>query len=210
MESFNQSFTRSQPLDIFNVEVLLFATYFRMLLVLVVAILIITPSVIVVHITKKTEALHMNYYFLVANLLVTDILYLAYKLITDYLIIIVYLLDLNTVAVGEVLFWLTAPLSMTLFALTNSLFITLATERVVVIGFPYRHRSIMTKNVVRGMVVATRLVSAILIAVTIAVAIWSNNYYSTFQKYCDTGSYCSCFHHSPQCILILQSSPAQQ
>jgi len=140
-----------------------------MLLVLVVAILIITPSVIVVHITKKTEALHMNYYFLVANLLVTDILYLAYKLITDYLIIIVYLLDLNTVAVGEVLFWLTAPLSMTLFALTNSLFITLATERVVVIGFPYRHRSIMTKNVVRGMVVATRLVSAILTAVTIAM-----------------------------------------
>ena len=140
-----------------------------MLLVLVVAVLVITPSVIVVHIIKKTEALHTNYYFLVANLLVTDIIFLAYKLITDYLIIIVYLLNLNTAAVGEVLFWLTVPLSMTLFALTNLLFITLATERVVVIGFPYRHRSIMTKNVVRSMVVATWVVSAVLTTVTIAL-----------------------------------------
>ena len=169
MESFNESSKGSQPLDIFTIEVPLFATYLKMLLVLVMMILIVTPAVIVVCIIKKTEALHTNYYFLVANLLVTDIIFLIYKLVTDYLIMIVYLLDLNTDTVGEVLFWLSVPLTLTLFTLTNLLYITLAIERVVVFGFPYRHRNIMTTKVVRDMVVSTWVVSAILAAATTAL-----------------------------------------
>ena len=82
---------------------------------------------------------------------------------------ITYLLDLNTDTVGEMLFWLTVPLTTTFFVLTNLLFVTLAVERVVVIGYPYRHRSIMTTKVVHGMVVTTWVVSAILASVVIAV-----------------------------------------
>ena len=167
MESFNWSSSISLPLDTSSIEVPLFITYLKMLLTLVMLILIITPAVVVVCIIKKTEALHTKYYFLVANLLVTDIVQAVYKLITENLIMITYLLDLNTDTVGEVLFWVTVPLTLTFFIITNLLFVTLAVERVIVIGYPYRHRSIMTTKVVRGMVVATWVLSAILAVVLI-------------------------------------------
>ena len=83
---------------------------------------------------------------------------------------ITYLLGLNTNAVGEVLFWLVASLTTAFFIITNLLFITLAVECVVVIGYPYRHRSIMTTKVVRGMVIATWVVSAIAAANMIVFA----------------------------------------
>ncbi|XP_065907705.1 adrenocorticotropic hormone receptor-like [Dysidea avara] len=167
MESFNWSSNISLPLDTSSIEVPLFITYLKMLLTLVMSILVIIPAVVVVCIIKKTEALHSKYYFLVANLLFTDIVQAVYQLITENLIMITYLLDLNTDTVGEVLFWVTVPLTLTFFIITNLLFITLAAERVIVIGYPYRHRSIMTTKVVHGMVVATWVVSAILAVVLI-------------------------------------------
>ena len=168
MESFNWSSNRSLPSDTSIIEVPLFVTYLKMLLVLAMSTLIITPAVIVVRIIRKTEALHTNYYFFVANLLITDIVQAVYRLITENLIMIVYLLDLNTDTIGEVLFWLSVPLTTTFFIITNLLFVTLAVERMVVISYPYRHRSILTTKVVRGMIVTTWVVSAILAAVVIA------------------------------------------
>ena len=82
---------------------------------------------------------------------------------------ITYLLDLNTDTVGEVLFWVTVPLTLTFFIITNLLFVTLAVECVIVIGYPYHHRNIMMTKVVHGMVVTTWVVSAILASVVIAV-----------------------------------------
>ena len=164
METTNQSSEGSHDS---NEIVPLFVTYLKMLLVLVISSLTITPTLIIVRIIKKTEALHTKYYCLVTNLLITDIAQAVFKFITENLIMITYLLGLNTNAVGEVLFWLVAPLTTTFLIITNLLFITLAVERVVVIGYPYRHRSIMTTRVVRGMVIATWVVSAIAAAIMI-------------------------------------------
>ena len=165
MESTNQSSEGSHD----SIEAVpLFVTYLKMLLVLTMSALTITPALIVVWIINKTEALHTKYYCLVTNLLVTDIAQAVFKFISEYLVMITYLLGLNTDTVGEVLLWLVVPLSTTFSILTILLFVTLAVERVVVIGYPYRHRSIMTTKVVRGMVIATWMVSAIAAGIMIA------------------------------------------
>jgi len=84
MESFVQSTNGFLSLDTSIIVVPLFVTYLMMLLALIMSILVITPAVIVVWVIKKTEALHNNYYLLVTNLLVTDIVQAVYKLITDH------------------------------------------------------------------------------------------------------------------------------
>jgi len=170
MESLNLS---SNGSDASIIEVPLFVTYLKMLLVLVMSVLIITPAVIVIRVIRKTDALHTNYYFFVANLLVTDIVQAVIRLITENLIMIIYLLDINTDTAGEVVFWLNVPLSRIFFLLTNFLFVTLAMERVIVIGYPYRHRSIMTTKVVCGMIVTIWVVSVILAVVVIATSPYS-------------------------------------
>ena len=170
MESTNQSSEGSHD----SIEAVpLFVTYLKMLLVLVMSALIITPALIVVWIIKKTEALHTKYYCLVANLLVTDIVQVFCKFVSEYLVMITYLLGLNTDTAGEILLWLTVPITTMLFIVTSLLFVSLAVERVVVIGYPYRHRSIMTTKVVRGMVLATWLVSAIAAAIVVTLSPYS-------------------------------------
>jgi len=104
----------------------LFPCLLPILMVLVMSALIVTPALIVVRIIKKTEVLHTKYYGLVTNLLVTDIAQVFCKFVSEYLVMITYLLGLNTDTVGEVLFWLTVPTPTMLFIVTSLLFCNLA------------------------------------------------------------------------------------
>ena len=58
--------------DIFP-DVLLFATYLKMFLLLLATPTITVPASMIMHVIWKNERLHTKYYFLVTNLLVTDI-----------------------------------------------------------------------------------------------------------------------------------------
>ena len=86
----------------------------------------------------------------------------------QYLIVILYLLDLQSDSVNTVMELLVFPLLVPFQFMTILLPITLAIERMIVIGFPYRHRSIMTKKTVFSILAVMWGISLIL---TIASAI---------------------------------------
>ena len=153
-------------------EVPKFVTYLNMIIILLVATVVITPAVMVINVIWWTTELHTKYYFLVANLLAADIATIISKGISQYLIMILYLLDLNSefaVAVLKSLFFPLFPLN---HFMTVLLPITLAMERFVVIVFPYRHRSIMTAKTVISIIASMWGLSLILtIMITIIVPV---------------------------------------
>ena len=74
-----------------------------------------------------------------------------------------------------------------LVTLTDLPYITVAIERVIVIGYPYHHRNIMATKMVYGMVITIWVVSAVLVAAAIALydILWpfrNNNYCSTVNS----------------------------
>jgi len=76
-----------------------------------------------------------------------------------------------------------------LVTLTDLPYITVAIECVIVIGYPYHHRNIMTTKMVYGMVITIWVVSAVLVAAAIAMALYdilwpcrNNNYCSTVNS----------------------------
>lgn len=163
MESYNQSFNEySSSNDTHNEGIPVFATYLSIAVILLTDIIVVTPAVMVISVIWKTGELHTKYYFFVANLLATIAAYKIFRSFLQYLIMILYLLDLNSDSTETVLRWLIFPQYMILHSMTILLPITLAAERWIVIAFPYRHRSIMTKRTVAIILVVMWVLSAIL------------------------------------------------
>ena len=172
MESYsNQSFVESFPSnDTYTEDVPLFATYLCMTITLLFAVIMIVPAVVVINVIRKTRELHTKYYFFVANLLATDICAVIVRSVMHYLMFILYLLDCYSDSASTMLRMLVCPIFILVHLTTILSPITVAVERIIVIGFPYRHRSILTTKTVIGLLAAIWGVSLILtIMVTIIV-----------------------------------------
>ena len=153
-------------------EVPLFVTYLNMALILMLTVIVIYPAVIVINVIWKTRELHTKYYFFVANLLATDICAVIVRSVKRYLIAILYLLDLHSNSFEVIIRFLATPIFTLFHLMTILLPITLAVERMIVIGFPYRHRSIMATKTVIGILAVMWVVSIILtIIITIIVPV---------------------------------------
>ena len=177
MESYNQTFNESSSNDASTEEVPLFVTYLNMVVILVVTIIVITPAVIVINVIWQTRELHTKYFFFVVNLLTTNIASIIVRTILQYLIMILYLADINSNFTSIVLKWsVLLPYTM-LHLMTVQLPITLAAEQMIVIGFPYRHRSIMTTKTVICVLATMWGLSAILTA-TITITVPANTAWS--------------------------------
>ena len=167
MELYNQSFSS----DGIYTEVPLFATYLGMVTILTATIIVVTPAVIIINVIRWTRELHTKYFFFVANLLGTIAIRIIYKTIQQYLIMVLYLLELN-LEFGIVLKLLILSPALLFYLMDVILPITLVTERMIVIVFPFRHRSIMTTKTVAGMLAAMWGLSAILtIIITVTVPV---------------------------------------
>ena len=59
--------------DTYTEEVPLTVTYLKMVFMLLMAIIVITPAVLVINVIWQIRELHIKYYFFVASLLVTDV-----------------------------------------------------------------------------------------------------------------------------------------
>ena len=173
MADYNVSFAESLPSNGTHAEeVPLFITYLNMAVILMLTIMVIYPAVIVINVIWKTRELHTKYYFFVANLLATDIFAVIIRGAKQYLIAILYLLDLNSGSSGVILRFVVSPIFTIFHLMTILLPITLAIERIIVIGFPYRHRSILTTKTVISILGVMWGVSLILtIIITIIVPI---------------------------------------
>ena len=166
-QSYNESVCSSDDIST-EEEVPLLVTYLNMVVILIVSIIVITPAVIVINVICQIRELHTKHYFFVANLLVTDIIYIVARSAMKYLIVVLYLLDLNSAAAAVVIQFVVSPVVKLFQLLTILLPTTIAIERMIVIKYPYRHRSIMTTKAVIGILAAIWGVSLIL---TIIIAI---------------------------------------
>ena len=135
-----------------------------------VTVIVITPAVMVINVIWWTKELHTKYYFFVANLLATDIVAIIVRSVLQYLIAILYLLGLNSDSNATILQFSVLPLQVQAHLTAILTPCTLAVERMIVIGFPYRHRSIMTTRTVISILTAIWGLSTILtIVITFVV-----------------------------------------
>ena len=107
----------------------------------------------IINVIRWTRELHAKYFFFVANLLGTIAIRVIYKTIQQYLIMISYLLKLN-LDFSIILKLVILSPALIFYLMDILLPITLATERMIVIAFPFCHRSIMTTKTVAGMLAA--------------------------------------------------------
>ena len=164
----DQSFNESYPSS--NIEASVYITYFNMIFIAVMATTVVTPSVMVINVIWWTKELHTRYYFFVANLLATDIVSITVRSISQYLIMILYLLGLDSDSAQMVLQLSIFPLFTLIHLMTIILPVTVAIERMIVIGLPYRHRSIMTTKTVIG-ILATMLGVSLTFTVMITIVV---------------------------------------
>ena len=169
MESHNQSFNGSASSSD-TLEIPLFVTYLNMVIIPMVVLIVMTPAVMVICVICTTKELHTKYFFFVANLLVTNIFNIIVESVLQYVIMVLYLCGLDSDSTGVIIKRFILPLHTILRFMTILLLITLAVNRVVIIASPYRHRYIMTKKVVAGILAAMWGLSAIL-TVTIIIVV---------------------------------------
>ena len=144
----NQSHDGYFPSNDTYTEEPIVVTYLGMVFRLLMVIIVITPGVIVINVIWQIRELHTKYYFSVANLLATDVAFVIVRNAVDCLIIILYLLGLNSDPATAIMRVFIIPMMMLLRLMSILLPTTIALERMIVIGFPYHHRSIMTTKMV--------------------------------------------------------------
>jgi len=110
-----------------------------MVIILVATIIVIAPTVMIINVIWQTRELHNNYFFFVANLLGTIAIGVIFRSVLQYLVMILYLLKLNSHYVGVIVKWVYLTLSLLFYLVDILLPISLAAERTIVIAFPYRH-----------------------------------------------------------------------
>ena len=163
-----QPFSESSD-DTDSEEVPVFATFLITVMGLISAIIVITLDMMVINVIRCTKELHTKYFFLVAHLLGTDVAGIMVRFFRQCLIIILYQLGLNSHSTTVILKWLLVSPSLLLYLMAILLPITLVVERMIVITFPFRHRSIMTTKAVAGMLATMWGLSAILTIIIVLI-----------------------------------------
>ena len=164
---FYESFTSNHTQANEEFRVPLFVTYIGMVTTLTIATIVITPAVPIFNVIWYTRELHTKYYFFVANLFATNMAAVIFAVILVYLISILYLQDLSSDTAVIMVKWLVVVPFVTLYIINILLPIPVALERMIIIAFPFHHRSIMMNKTVAGMMVAMWGASIILTIIII-------------------------------------------
>ena len=125
MESYNQS-TNGSSND--TEEVPLFVAYLSMVTSLTSVIIVIPPAVTVINVIWQTGELHTNHFFFIAQLIATKATWIIVASVQAHLIIILYLLNLNSDSVAIVLKWTSSIPFILLYLMAILLPITVAIE----------------------------------------------------------------------------------
>ena len=124
----NQSHDGYFPSNDTYTEVPIVVTYLSMVFRLLMAIIVITPSVMVINVIWQIRELHTKYYFFVANLLATDVAFVIVRSAMECFIIILYLLGLNSDPAAAIVQILVFPVFMVFHLMNILLPITIAIE----------------------------------------------------------------------------------
>ena len=164
----DQSFNESYPSS--NIEVSVYITYFNMVFIAVMATIVITPSVMVINVIQWTRVIYKILLLCCQLTCYTDIVSITVRSISQYLIMILYLLGLNSDSAQVVLpSFHCSPIHL----MTIILPVTVVIEHIIVIGFPYRHRSIMINETIIGILAAMLGISLIFtVPIIIVVSVY--------------------------------------
>ena len=137
-------------------DIPLFATYLKLLLLVIVIPAIVIPASLIIHVIWKNESLHTKYYFFVVNLLINDIANIPRNLY-EILLMVLYLFGV-TVNHSDILYviMIIPRVNVNL----RYVFLLLAIDRVIGVSLPYRHRKIMTTRVVYTLIMVAWLIAA--------------------------------------------------
>ena len=128
-------------------EVPLFVSYLKMILLLLRPLLVGIPSVLVIRVIVVVKELHTKYFFFLVNLLITDLVGVVIGNLLQFVTIVIYVSGINF-KLPCVYFRIVDTPSIA----SQLLFITLGIDRFVAIVFPYNYKKIMTKRFALGMV----------------------------------------------------------
>ena len=145
------------------------ATYASMATILVGVITAIIPAMMIINVIWWTRELHTQYFFFLAHLLATNITSAIAGSILGYLVMILYLLDLNSDSAVIIVKWVSIAPFLLLRLMTVFAPMTLAIERMITIAFPFRHRSIITTKTASGMLAAMWGTSVVLTIIVITI-----------------------------------------
>ena len=159
MEVFND--TTKQFTD----EIPLFVSYLKMFIQLIAPFVVGIPSVLVIRVIATEKELHTKYYFILINLLVTDLFGVILENMITFMATAVYVLGIKTKVNCILMKSFDVPSSV-----GQLLFVTLGVDRFIAIAYPYQHRKIMSTKTVCSMIIAiwatTIGVNGILISAT--------------------------------------------
>jgi len=134
-------------------DVSLFATYLKIILLLMVIPAVIISAGLVIHVIRKVDELHTRHCFFIINLLVCDIL-TNIRYIFEICVMILYLLDVKVDI--SIIFYVI--ISVPQLAISY-LFILLAFDRIIAVSSSYCYKSIITIKVAYVLVIFTWLVA---------------------------------------------------
>lgn len=149
----------------FSYEVPLFVSYLKMFIQLIAPFAIGIPSFLVLRVIVFTKELHTKYYFILANLLVTDLVGVILENTATFIATCIYVLGIEAKVNCILMKSFDAPASA-----GQLLFIALGVDRFIAIAYPYQHRRLMSTKRVCSMIIAiwaiTIGVSGIIISAT--------------------------------------------
>ena len=159
MEAYND--TTKQFTD----EVPLFVSYLKMFIQLIAPFVVGIPSALVIRVIATEKELHTKYYFILVNLLVTDLFGIILENMITFTATGAYVLGIKTKVNCIFMKSFDVPISV-----GQLLFVALGVDRFIAIAYPYQHRKIMSTKMVCSMIIAiwamTIGVNGILISAT--------------------------------------------
>ena len=141
MEAFKNTTVLERPGS--NMEVPLFASYLKMVALILSLFVVGIPSALVIRVIAVERKLHTKYYFFLVNLLITDFFGLMATNLVQFTALVIYVSGINFKFTCIFLHIFDAS-SLT----SELLFVTLGIDRYVAIASPYHHKKIMTNKVV--------------------------------------------------------------
>lgn len=133
----------------FTNEIPLFVSYLKMFIQLIAPFVIGIPVGLVIRVIVFEKELHTKYYFILANILVTDVLGVVLENFITFTATAVYTLGIETKINCIFMKSFDVPSSV-----SQLLFVALGIDRFIAIAYPYQHRRLMSTKTVCSMIIA--------------------------------------------------------
>ena len=146
--------TLNDTTEQFSDEVPLFVSYLKMFIQLIVPFAIGIPSILVLRVIAFHKQFHTKYYFILANLLITDLVGVILENAITFIATGIYILGIKINVNCIFMKSFDTPASV-----GQLLFVALGVDRFIAIAYPYQHRSLMSTKKVCSMIIAIWAIS---------------------------------------------------